>query len=73
MTQFTFSAGYACLHAQKLKEARYETLEEVIDRADQALYLAKKQGRNRALAAQPGSQKNLNFQPQTRLSTQPFA
>jgi diguanylate cyclase (GGDEF)-like protein len=42
----TFSAGLA--------EARPgETLEHLIERADHALYEAKRQGRNRCLAAQP--------------------
>jgi diguanylate cyclase (GGDEF)-like protein len=66
-THFTFSAGYACLHAQQRNDPRRETLEEIIDRADQALYLAKKQGRNRALAAHPVPLKSLDFRGQERL------
>ena len=52
-TQFTFSAGYACMPARSAGTKPAENLERVIERADQALYRAKGQGRNRALAALP--------------------
>ena len=51
-TQFTLSAGYAC----KSTEDDVETLDSVIERADQALYRAKREGRNRAFAAAPRAQ-----------------
>lgn len=50
---YTFSAGYACMHSRSVEKRVPETLERVIERADQALYRAKGQGRNRALAAFP--------------------
>jgi diguanylate cyclase (GGDEF)-like protein len=44
---FTLSAGYA------QRQGLHESLEQVINRADQALYEAKHAGRNRAMAALP--------------------
>lgn len=52
-TKFTFSAGYACMSARSGEKKLQETLGDVIERADQALYRAKGQGRNQALAAHP--------------------
>ena len=50
-SKYTFSAGYACAHARHHGDQAVETLAQVIERADQALYRAKTQGRNRALSA----------------------
>ena len=47
---FTFSAGYAC-KSSALQAGSRESIEEVVDRADQALYRAKRAGRNRAVSA----------------------
>ena len=44
---FTLSAGYA------QRQGLHESLEQVINRADQALYEAKHAGRNRAVAGLP--------------------
>ena len=49
---FTLSAGYASRIADPTGTSRSETLREVIERADQALYRAKRGGRNQAVAAQ---------------------
>ena len=47
--RFTLSAGYA------QRQGPHESLEQVINRADQALYEAKHAGRNRATAALPST------------------
>jgi diguanylate cyclase (GGDEF)-like protein len=49
--RYTLSAGYAVGNSQPLADGPGEALVDVIERADQALYRAKHQGRNRALAA----------------------
>lgn len=46
--QFTVSVGYACAPALGGKNAQEEPLDEVIDRADQALYAAKAAGKNQS-------------------------
>ena len=48
---FTFSAGYAARSAAAHPGAPAEPLEEVIQRADEALYRAKNSGRNQAVPA----------------------
>jgi len=53
--RFTLSAGYASRIADPTGTGRTETLSEVIERADQALYRAKRGGRNQAVAAQTPS------------------
>ncbi len=50
--RFTLSAGYASRHIAPARPAP-EAVMEVIERADQALYRAKRAGRNQALAALP--------------------
>jgi diguanylate cyclase (GGDEF)-like protein len=50
-TKFTLSVGYACTAPSARGGAQHEPLRSVINRADQALYRAKKGGRNQALAA----------------------
>ena len=47
---FTFSVGYACAPAGQTSQG-VESLEAVIDQADQALYAAKAAGRNQACPA----------------------
>jgi diguanylate cyclase (GGDEF)-like protein len=55
-TQFTLSVGYACRPAGTERAPHVESLHDVIARADQALYRAKREGRNQAVAAfLPGS------------------
>ena len=46
---FTLSVGYACRAAAR--DGRDESASEVLERADQALYRAKRSGRNRAVSA----------------------
>jgi diguanylate cyclase (GGDEF)-like protein len=48
--RFTFSVGYACAPAGQTSQG-VESLEAVIDQADQALYAAKAAGRNQACPA----------------------
>jgi diguanylate cyclase (GGDEF)-like protein len=68
-TTYTFSAGYAYRHAGHHEANTSERLEEVIERADQALYRAKGQGRNQALAAHPLLAPALNLVKPERLLT----
>ncbi|MDO9196092.1 diguanylate cyclase [Rhodoferax sp.] len=51
--RFTLSAGYACRSTSSRAERGPETISDVIERADQALYRAKRRGRNQALPAAP--------------------
>jgi diguanylate cyclase (GGDEF)-like protein len=46
--QFTVSVGYACAPALGGKNAQEEPLDDVIDRADRALYAAKTAGKNQS-------------------------
>lgn len=50
---FTLSAGYAYRSTSSATSGRRETLNEALERADQALYRAKRGGRNQAIAALP--------------------
>jgi diguanylate cyclase (GGDEF)-like protein len=51
--RFTLSAGYACRSTTSRAQRGPETVSDVIERADQALYRAKRRGRNQALPAAP--------------------
>ena len=50
-TQFTLSVGYACRTAGTPQMTSTESLLDIISRADQALYRAKREGRDQAIAA----------------------
>ena len=50
---YTLSVGYAVAQPMSQANPSTEALNEVIERADRALYVAKRQGRNQALAALP--------------------
>lgn len=50
-TSYTFSAGYAAKSGFARPDATKESIFEVLERADQALYQAKGAGRNQAVAA----------------------
>lgn len=50
-TRFTLSIGYASVAPVSARDAKAESLQSVINRADRALYRAKKSGRNQAIAA----------------------
>jgi two-component system chemotaxis family response regulator WspR len=70
LLQVTCSLGYAPLHWQTGDGDALLSREQIINLADQALYLSKLEGRNRAIGVYPGEDSTFTRR-MTQLATQP--